>query len=44
VVRLTRPDLDPRRLEARRRWGAVLVFLAFAVWGAVGAHLLLQLH
>lgn len=40
VVRLGRPDLDPRRQETLRRRAAVLVFLAFAAWGAVGAHLI----
>jgi hypothetical protein len=44
LVRLTRPDLDPLRLEALRRRAAVIVFLAFAVWGAIGAHLLARLN
>jgi hypothetical protein len=44
VVRLTRPDLDPRRQEVLRRRVAVIVFLAFALWGAIGAHLFGRLN
>jgi hypothetical protein len=41
VVRASRPDLDPERLAALRRRGAVIVFVLFAAWGAAGAWILI---
>jgi hypothetical protein len=40
IVRAERPDLDPDRQAAFRRRAAVILFLAFAAWGAAGVHLL----
>jgi hypothetical protein len=40
IVRSLRPDLEPARLETLRRRAAVLTFLAFALWGALGAQIL----
>jgi hypothetical protein len=43
IVRAARPDLDPERQAAFRRRAALVVFLAFAAWGAAGVHLLARL-
>jgi hypothetical protein len=40
IVRHTRPDLEPERLDALRRRASVIIFISFALWGALGVQIL----
>jgi hypothetical protein len=42
LLREGRPTPDPARLAAARRRAAVLIFLAFVAWGALGVELLVR--
>lgn len=39
IVRRARPDLEPERLDALRRRASVMIFVSFALWGAIGVQI-----